>query len=78
VGPNQFSEGWIRGLSFGLGTPKVLALITPLEEEWRLHSVETAFKVPEMPFEVPGVWVENNLGLAINILPVVKDLKSMT
>jgi hypothetical protein len=37
--------------------------------------LETAFKEPEMPFEVPGVWVENNLlGLAINILPVVIEI----
>jgi hypothetical protein len=62
-------------LSFGSGPPRVLALITPQEEEWRLHSVETAFKGPEMPFEVPGVWVENNLlGLAINIFPVVIEI----
>jgi hypothetical protein len=75
VGPTQFSEGWTRGLSFGSGPPRVLALITPQEEEWRLYSVETAFKGPEMPFEVPGVWVENNLlGLAINILPVVIEI----
>jgi hypothetical protein len=33
------------------------------------------FKGPEMPFEVPGVWVENNLlGLAINILPVAIEI----
>jgi hypothetical protein len=55
--------------------PRVLARITPQEEEWRLHSVETAFKGPEMPFEVPGVWVENNLlGLDVNILPVVIEI----
>jgi hypothetical protein len=28
-----------------------------------------------MPFEVPGIWVENNLlGLSINILPVVIEI----
>jgi hypothetical protein len=75
VSPNQFSEGWTRGLSFGSGLPRVLALITPLEEEWRLHSVEAAFNGPEMPFDILGVWVENNLlGLAINILPVVIEI----
>jgi hypothetical protein len=59
-------------LSFGSGLCRVLALITPREEEWRLHSKETALKGPEMPFEVPGVWAEDNPpGLAINIPPVV-------
>jgi hypothetical protein len=59
-------------LSFGSGLPGVLALITPWEEEWRLHSVETALKGPE----VQGVWAEDNpLGLAINIPPVVIEIK---
>jgi hypothetical protein len=62
-------------LSFGSGLPGVLALITPWEKEWRLHSVETALKGPEMPFKVLGVWVEDSpLGLAINIPPVVIQL----
>jgi hypothetical protein len=42
-------------LSFNSGPPGVLDLITSQEEEWRLHSVKTALKGPEMPFEVPGV-----------------------
>jgi hypothetical protein len=63
-------------LNFGSGPPIVLALITPQEEEWRLYSVETALKGPEMPFEVLGVWAEGNpLGLAINIPPVVIERK---
>jgi hypothetical protein len=62
-------------LSLGSGPPRVSVLITPQEEEWRLHSGETALKGPEMPFEVPGIWVENNLlGLSINILPVVIEI----
>jgi hypothetical protein len=59
-------------LNFGSGPLQILAVITPWEKEWRLHSEETAFKGPETPFEVLGVRVEDSpLGLAINILPVV-------
>jgi hypothetical protein len=59
-------------LNFDSGPLRVLALITLQEEEWRLHSVNTALKGPEMPFEVPGVLVEDYpLGLAINIPLVV-------
>jgi hypothetical protein len=63
-------------LSFGSGPPRVLALITPQEEEWKLHSVETALKAPEMPFDVLVVWAEDNpSGLALNIPPVVIEIK---
>jgi hypothetical protein len=63
-------------LSFGSGPPRVLALITSWEEEWRLHLEETALKGPEMPFEVLGLWVEDNpLGPVINIPPVVIEIK---
>jgi hypothetical protein len=41
-----------------------------------VHSVKTALKGPEMPFEVPGIWAEDNPpGLAVNIPPVVIEIK---
>jgi hypothetical protein len=68
----SFQEEGEAALSFGSVTPRVLALITPREEEWKLHSDETALKGPKMPFEVPGIWAKDNPpGLAINIPPVV-------
>jgi hypothetical protein len=39
----------------GSGPPRVLVLITPQEKEWRLYSIETALKGPEVPFKVLGV-----------------------
>jgi hypothetical protein len=73
AGPDQFSGGWT---SFGSGTPRVLALVTPWEEEWRLHSIETALKGPEMPFKILGIWTKDNpLGLAVNIPPMVIEIK---
>jgi hypothetical protein len=75
-GPSQFSGGWTSGFELWLEPPRFLALITPWEEEWRLHSVETALKGPEMPFKAPGVWAEDNpLGIAVNIPPVVIEIK---
>jgi hypothetical protein len=72
----SFQEGGQTALSFGTGPPWVLAFITPWEEECRLHSVETALKEPEMSFEVPGVWAEDNPpGLAVNIPLVVIEIK---
>jgi hypothetical protein len=72
----SFQEGGQAALSFGSGLPRVLALVTPWEEEWRLHSVGTALMGPEMPFKFPGVWAEDNPpGLAISIPPVVIEIK---
>jgi hypothetical protein len=72
-----FQEDGQAVLSFGSETPRVLALVTPWEEECRLHSVETALKGPEIPFKVPGVWAEDSpLGLAVNIPPVVIEIKA--
>jgi hypothetical protein len=76
VGQDQFSEDGQAALSFGSGFPRVLALVTPREEEWRLHSVKTALMGPEMPFRALEVWAEDNpLGLAINIPPVVIEIR---
>jgi hypothetical protein len=72
----SFQEDGQAALSFASGTTRVLALITHWAEEWRLHSVETALKGPEMPFKAPGVWAEDNpLGIAVNIPPVVIEIK---
>jgi hypothetical protein len=69
----SFQEIGQTALSFSSGPPRVLALITPWEEEWRLHSVEAALRRQEMPLKVPGIWAEDNpLGLAVNIPPVVR------
>jgi hypothetical protein len=66
----SFQEDGQAALSFGSGPPRVLALVTPREEEWRLYSVETALKGPKILFKVPGVWAEDNpLGLTVNIPP---------
>jgi hypothetical protein len=56
----SFQEDGEVALSFSSQPLKVLALITPWEEKWRLHSVEMPLKGPKMPFEVPGVWMEDN------------------
>jgi hypothetical protein len=72
----SFQEDEQAALSFGLRPPRVLALNPPWEEAWRLHSVETVIQEPEMPFKVLGVWAEDNpLGLAINVPPVVIEIK---
>jgi hypothetical protein len=72
----SFQEDGQATLSFGSGCPKALTLITTLKEEWRLHSVQTALKGPEIPFKVLGVWTEDNpVGLTINIPPVVIERK---
>jgi hypothetical protein len=72
----SFQEDGQVAFSFGSELAKILALITPREEEWRLHSVKTALKGSEMCFKVPGVWAEDNpLGLAIHIPPVVIEIK---
>jgi hypothetical protein len=63
-------------LSIGSGTLRVLALITPWEEEWRFYSVETALKGLEIPAKIPEVWAEDNPpGLAINFPPVEIEIK---
>uniref|UniRef100_A0A8C9QEJ3 Peptidase A2 domain-containing protein n=1 Tax=Spermophilus dauricus TaxID=99837 RepID=A0A8C9QEJ3_SPEDA len=62
-----------------LGNPeaKILTLAIPQEEEWCFFSlVETPQQEPELPFQVPGVWAEDNPpGLAQNIAPVILELK---
>jgi hypothetical protein len=48
---------------------KTLILMVAQEEEWQLYFPEgKPFESPELPFQIPGVWAENNLpGLAQNV-----------
>jgi hypothetical protein len=56
---------------------KTLILIFAQEEEWQLYAPEgRPLEIPEIPFNIPGVWAEDNPpGLAQNVPPVVVELK---
>jgi hypothetical protein len=56
----SFQEDGQMALCFSSGPPRILALITPQEEEWRAYSIQTALKGSELPFKIPGVWAEDN------------------
>jgi hypothetical protein len=47
------------------------------EEEWWLYAPEgRPLEIPELPFKIPGVWVDDNPpNLAQNVPPVVVELK---
>jgi hypothetical protein len=72
-----FDSDGIAALKLRGPEAKIMTLTTAQEEEWQLCASKKEIpEMPELPFKILGVWVEDNLlELAQNIPPVVVELK---